>query len=116
VALDFFREEGFGGVIFIFMEGYSSSLGGVDSPLFCSTSVPPSSSPSPPYAGEIEVVFVDVLGTSSTSSSFLVLLGPCVSNIASGLSSSDLSMGSATIRKSVEHSLVISSKSSLVSL
>jgi hypothetical protein len=78
------------------MEGSSSSLGEVTSPLFCSTSVPPSSSPPPPYTGEIEVVFMDMLGTSSTSSSFLVLLGPGVSNIASGLSSSDMFVGFAT--------------------
>jgi hypothetical protein len=74
VALAFFRKEGFGGVIFLFMEGSSSSIGGVTLPLFFSTSVPPSSSPSPPYTSEIEVVFMDVLGIYSTSSSFLVFL------------------------------------------
>jgi hypothetical protein len=116
VALDFIQEEGFGGVIFIFMEGSSSSLGGVTLLLLCSTSVPPSLSPSPPCTGYIEVVFVDMLGTSSTSSSFLVLLGPGVSGIASELSSSDMSAGSTVRRRSADHSLVISSKSSSTSL
>jgi hypothetical protein len=64
VALSFFRDEGFGGVILFFLEGSSSSLGGVALLLFCSTYVPPSSSSSPPFAGEREVVFVDVLWIS----------------------------------------------------
>jgi len=66
VALDLFWDEVFVWVVFLSLEGYSSSLGVVTSPLFCSTFVPPSSSPSPPCAGEIEVVFVNVLGISST--------------------------------------------------
>jgi hypothetical protein len=64
VALSFFSYEGFGGVIFLFLEGSSSSLGRVTSPFFCSTSMPPISSSLPPFAGECEVVFVDVLQIS----------------------------------------------------
>jgi hypothetical protein len=41
VALDFFQDEGFGGVIFLFLEGSSSSLRGVTSPFLCSNFVPP---------------------------------------------------------------------------
>jgi hypothetical protein len=60
-AFDFFLEEGFRGETFLFFEGSSSSLGGVTSPFFCSTSVPSISPPSPPFSGEIEEVFVEVL-------------------------------------------------------
>jgi hypothetical protein len=64
VALVFFLDEGLGGLIFLFLEGYASSLGGVTLPFLCSTYVPPSSSSSPPFIGESEAVFVDVLWIS----------------------------------------------------
>jgi hypothetical protein len=63
VAFDFFLEEGFGGETFLFFEGFSSCLGSVTSPFFYSTFVPSISLPSPPFSGEIEVVFVEVLLT-----------------------------------------------------
>jgi hypothetical protein len=40
VSFDFFLEEGFGGKIFLFFEGSSSSLGSVTSPFFYSTFAP----------------------------------------------------------------------------
>jgi hypothetical protein len=116
VALDFFWDEGFGEVTFLFLVGSSLSLGGVTSPLFCSTSVPPSSPPSSPYLGDVEDVSTNVLWTSCTSSFFFVLLGPGVSVIVSGLSTSDIFVGSVGTRRYVDHSLVISSKSSSVNL
>jgi hypothetical protein len=64
VAFDFFLEQGFGGETFLFFKGSSSSLGGVTSPFFYSSSVPSISPPSPPFSGDIEVVFVEVLLTS----------------------------------------------------
>jgi hypothetical protein len=111
VALYFIWDQGFGGVTFLFLDGSSSSLGGVTSPLFFSTSVTPSSPPSSPYLGEIEVVFVDVLWTSCTSSYFFILLCPGFFDIVLGLSTSDIFVGSTGTRRSTDHSLVISSKS-----
>jgi hypothetical protein len=64
VAFKFFWEEGFGGETFLFFDGSSSSLGGVTLPFFCSAFVPSISSPSPPYSGEMEVFFTDVLSKS----------------------------------------------------
>jgi hypothetical protein len=115
-ALVFFLDEGFGGVIFLFLEGSSSSLGGVTSPFLYSTSMPSSSSSLPPFVGEREAVFVDVLWISWTSTSFLVLRGHGVSDIASRLSTLDIFVGSIETRRSIDHSLVISSKSYSVSL
>jgi hypothetical protein len=64
-AFDLIREECFGGEgTFIFFEGSSSSLGGVTSPLFYSTSMPSISLPSPPCTGDMEAVFVELLLTS----------------------------------------------------
>jgi hypothetical protein len=56
---DFFLEEGFRGEMFLFFEGSSSSLGGVNSPFLCSTSTPSISLPSPTYSGDMEAVFTD---------------------------------------------------------
>jgi hypothetical protein len=63
VSFTFFREEGFGRETFLFFEGSSSSLVGVTSLFFYSTSVPFTSSSSPSCLGEIEAVFAKVLLT-----------------------------------------------------
>jgi hypothetical protein len=113
-AFDFFREEGFRGEPFLFFIISTSSLG------LCSTSS--KSSPLPPCFGVMDVVLTDLLSTSWISSSFFVcfvffvLLGPGVFYAASGLSMSEISAGSTKIRRSANHSLVISSRSSSVSL
>jgi hypothetical protein len=64
VAFTFFREEGFSKETFLFFEGSSSSLGGVTSPFFYSTSMPSISPPSPPCSAEMEAVFTDALSKS----------------------------------------------------
>jgi hypothetical protein len=109
-AFNFFQEECFGGKPFLFFRG--STL----SPFFCSTSLSSNSSPSPPYSGDMEAVFMDALSNPWTSSVFFILLGPGVSCAVYGLSMSDISAGLAGIRRSMNHSLVISSRSSSVSL
>jgi hypothetical protein len=58
VAFDFFREEGFRGKPFIFFRGSTSS------PLFCSNYLSFNSSPSPPFSGDMEAVFMDALSNS----------------------------------------------------
>jgi hypothetical protein len=113
---DLFQEEGFGGETFLFFEGSSSSLGSVTSPFLCFSFVPYISLPSPPFSGDMESVFTEALLKYCTSSIFFFLLGPGVSYATYGMSMSDISAGSARIRRSVDHSLVISSKSSSVSL
>jgi hypothetical protein len=62
VALDFFREVDFMGESFLLFKGLASSLGGVTSPCFCSSSFPfiSSTSSSPPRPGDTEGVFSDV--------------------------------------------------------
>jgi len=115
VTLAFFRDEGFGGVTFLFLDGSSSCLGGVTSPLFFLNSVPPHSPPSS-LSGEIKAVSVEVLLTSWTSSSFLALLGPGVLDIVSGLSTLDIIARFIGTRRSFDHSLVISSKSYSINL
>jgi hypothetical protein len=100
VAFDFFLKEGFGGETFLFFEGSSSSLGGVTSPFFGSTSAPSISLPSPPYSAKMEAVFTDALSKSWASSVFFVLLGPSISVAVSGLSTLDISAGSAGTRRS----------------
>jgi hypothetical protein len=111
---DFFREEGSGGEPFLLF--MMSTL----SPGLCSTSA--KSSPLPPCSGVTDVVLTNLLSTSWISSSFFVffvffiLLGPDVFYIASALSMSDTSTRSARIRRYVDHSLVISSRSSSVIL
>jgi hypothetical protein len=115
-SFDFFQEEGFQGETFLFFEGSSFSLGSVTSPLFCSASMPSIASPPPPCSGEMEAVFTNVLYKSWTSSIFFILLGLGVSNAVYGLYMSDISVGSAGIRRFTVHSLVISSNSSSVSL
>jgi hypothetical protein len=81
VALDFFREEGFLGEIFLFFKGSTSSLGGVTFPFFCSYSLSLTSSTfsSSPRPSDTEVVFSDAFLKSWTSSVFFLLLGPGVS-------------------------------------
>jgi hypothetical protein len=116
VAFIFFLEEGFEGETFLFFEGSSSSLGDVTSTFFCSTLVPSISPPSPPCSGEIEGVCVEVLWASWASSFFLVFLCPGVSYAASGLSTSESSVGSAGIRRFVDHSVVIYYNYSSISL
>jgi hypothetical protein len=115
VALDFFREEGFRGETFLFFRGSFSYLDGVTSPCFCSTPVLFISSSSPPQSCDIEVVFPKALLRSCTSSIFFVLLGSGVSCAVSRLSGLNISAGSAGIRRSIDQSLVISSRSSSVS-
>jgi hypothetical protein len=110
VAFDFFQEEGFKGEPFLFFRGSTSS------PYFYSTSLSFKYSPSPPCSGDMEAVFTDVLSNSLTSSFFFILLGPGVSCAVYGLSMLDISARSARIKRSSNHSLVISSKSSFASL
>jgi hypothetical protein len=116
VAFTFFRDEGFDGETFLFFEGYSSSLGSVTLPFFYSNSAPSISPPSPPFSTEMEVVFIDALSKSWTSSVFFIFLGLGVSCAASGLYKSDISAGFAGMRRFADQSLVISSKSTSVSL
>jgi hypothetical protein len=123
VALNFFREEGFGGETFLFFKGSASSLGGVTSPCFYSSSFPfiSSTSSSPPRPGDTEEVFFEVMLKSWNSSVFFLLLVlgvSCSLSVTSGLSSSgsDISAGSVGIRRSADQSSVISSRSSSVSL
>jgi hypothetical protein len=109
--LGFFREEGLRGETFLFLENSSSSFG------LCSTYLS-----LPYFSGEMDAVLTDMLSISCISSSFFVfiffsvLLEPGVSCVASGMSMSNNSAGSDEIRRSVEHSLVIFSRSSSVSL
>jgi hypothetical protein len=110
VAFDFFHEEGFRGEPFLFFRGSTSS------PCFCSNYFSSNSWPSPPCSGDMEVVFMDALSNSGTSSVLFVLLGLGVSYAVYRLSMSDISAGSAGIRRSADQSLVISSKSSSISL
>jgi hypothetical protein len=110
VAFAFFQEECFRGEPFLFFRGSTSS------PCFYSTYLSPNSSPSPPYSCEMEAVFTDVLSNSWTSSVFFSPLGPGVSCIVSRLSMSDIFAGYARTRRSTDQSLVISSKSSSISL
>jgi hypothetical protein len=91
VAFDFFQKEGFGGEPFLFFRGSTSS------PCFCSTSLSSNSSPSAPHSGDMEVVFMNALSNSWTSSVFFVLLGPGVSYVVSRLSMSDISTGTVGI-------------------
>jgi hypothetical protein len=81
VALDLFQEEGFGVENFLFFRGSTSSVGGVTSPYFFSSSFPfiSSTSSSPPWSGDTEEVFSDVLLKSWNSSIFFLLLGLGVS-------------------------------------
>jgi hypothetical protein len=108
VAFTFFHEEGFGGETFLFFEGSSSSLGGVDLPFFGSTSSPSISPPSPHFSAKMEVFLMDVLSQSWTSSVFFILLGLGISVVVSGLSTLDICIGFAGTRSSTDHSLVIS--------
>jgi hypothetical protein len=81
LALDFFRDEGFMGETFLFLDVSASSrgsLGSVTSPYLCFSSSPLSSSLStsspPPPLGESKIVSSDVLFNSYTSSFFFLLL------------------------------------------
>jgi hypothetical protein len=81
LALDFFRDVGFVGETFLFLEVLASSrgsLGGVTSPCFFLYSSPLSSSlytlSSPPPLGEFEVVSSEALFSSCTYSVFFLLL------------------------------------------
>jgi hypothetical protein len=76
VALVFFREEGFGGETFLFFKGSTSSLGGVTSPCFFSSSFPfiSSTSSSPPQPVDIEAIFSKALLKSWTFLVFFLLL------------------------------------------
>jgi hypothetical protein len=105
VALDFFREEGFGGETFLFFRGSTSSFGGVTSPRFYSSPFPFSSSTSssPPRSGDTEAVFPEALIKYWNYLVFCILLGPGVSCslcVVYGLSRSDISAGSAGRRRS----------------
>jgi hypothetical protein len=110
VAFDFFREEGFRGKPFLFFRGSTSY------PFFYSTYLSFNSSPSTPCSGDMEAVFTDALSNSWTSSVFFVLLISGVSYAIFGLSMFDISAESTGIRRSNNQSLVISSKSSSISL
>jgi hypothetical protein len=110
VAFNFFREKGFEGETFLFFKGSTSSLGGVTSLGLYSAST---SSP-PPWSGDMEAVFPEVLLKLWTSSIFLSVF--CSLRVSSRLSISDISVGLVGIRRLVDHSLVISSRSSSVSL
>jgi hypothetical protein len=106
VALDFLWEEGFRGENFLFFKGSVSSIGGVTSPYLCSASFPfiSSTSSSPPQSGDTEAVLPKEFLKSWTSSVFFLLMGPGVSCslcVVSGLSGSDISIGSAGIRRFV---------------
>jgi hypothetical protein len=121
VAFDFFWEKCFRGETFLFFRGSTSSLGSVTFPRFCSSPLPfiSSTSSSPPHSGDTEAIFPKALLNSWTSSVFFVLMGPCVSCslcVVSRLLGSDISVGSTGRRRSMEQSLVISSRSSSMSL
>jgi hypothetical protein len=113
-AFDFFREEGSEGKPFLFFM-ISTSYHGL-----CSTSS--KSSPLPSFSSVMDVILADLLSASWISSSFFVcffffvLLGLGVFCASSELSMLDTSTGSARIRRSAEHSLVISSRYSYVIL
>jgi hypothetical protein len=109
-SFDFFQEEGFGGKPFLLFKGSTSS------PCFCLTSFSSNSLPSPPFFGDMEAVFTDALSNPWTSSVFFVLLGLCVSCAVYGMSMLDISVGLVGIRRSIDHSLVISSRSSSINL
>jgi hypothetical protein len=119
-VLGFFLEENFRGETFLFFDESSLSLGGGTSTFCCLVSVPSSSSPY--SSGVMKAVLTDKLSTSWTSSvffvvfAFFVLLGPSVSYAITGLLMSDIYAGSAETRRSTDHSLVISSRSSSVIL
>jgi hypothetical protein len=121
VALDFFQEEGFEGETFLFSKGSASFLGGVTSPCFCSYYFifVSSNSSSPPRLGDTEAISSDVLLKSQTSLVFFLLLVLCVScslweSYDLSSSGSDISVGSAGIRRYVDQSLIISLRSSSV--
>jgi hypothetical protein len=129
LAFEFFRDKGFFGEHFLFLDVSSfmmGSLGDVTSSCFYFFSSPSSSSlytsSPPPPLGESVVVFFDALINSCTSSFFffLLLLGASYSSQVTtrllmrlGLESFVCSTGK---RNSTGHSLVISSMSSSVSL
>jgi hypothetical protein len=73
-------------------------------------------SSSPPYSGDMEVVFPKALLRYWTYSVLFLLLGSGVSCIVYGLSGSDISVGSAGMSRYADQSLVISSRSSSMSL
>jgi hypothetical protein len=121
VALDFFWEEGFRGKTFLFFRGSVSSLGSVTFPCFCSTSLPfiSSTSSSPPQSGDTEAVFPEALLKYWISSVLFLLLGlgvSCSLCVVFGMSGLDISARSTGIRRFLDQSLVISSRSSSVSL
>jgi hypothetical protein len=116
VAFDFFREEVFGEETFLFFRGSMLSFDSITSPCFFSSPVPFISSSSPPRLGDIEAIFLEGLLRSWTYSVFFILLGLGVSRTIFGLLGSDISAGSAGMRRYVDQSLVISSRSSSVSL
>jgi hypothetical protein len=118
VALDLFHEEGLYRDTYLFLKGSVSSLDGVTSPFFCSTSFSfiSSISSSPPHLGDMESIFPEVLLRSWTSSVFFIFLGLGVSCMVSGLSGPNISAGSTGMRRSVDQSLMISSRSSYMRL
>jgi hypothetical protein len=129
LALEFFRDVGFVGETFLFLDvsglsgGFCSS---VTSPFFCLSYSPLCSSLStsspPPLLGESDAVFSDVLCISCTYSFFfiLLLLGASYSSrVTTGLPmrlASDSSACLTSIRNSTVHSLVISFRSSSMNL
>jgi hypothetical protein len=58
VAFNFFWEEGFNAEPFLFFRGSASYY------CCCSTSLSLKYSPSPPFSGDMEVVFMDALSKS----------------------------------------------------
>jgi hypothetical protein len=110
-VLGFFRKEGFRGETFLFFD--KSSL---------SSSLYSTYSSLPSFSGVMDAVLIDLLSISYISSSFFIflvffiLLGPGVYCVASRLSMSDNYARSTETRRSVDHSLVISSRSFSVSL
>jgi hypothetical protein len=129
-----FSNVGFLGETFLLLDGSfirwiassTRSLGGVTLPCFCLSSSPSlfslSTSSSPPYPGDFEAVSSDSLLNYWTSTVFFLLLVPGVSfpsRVASGMPiilGSDSSVRSAGIRSSIGQSLVVSSRSSSMSL
>jgi hypothetical protein len=129
LAFEFFRDEGFFGEPFLFLDVSifgGGSLGGVTSPCSYFSSSPSSSSLStlspPPPSSEFDVISFDALFGSCTSSLFflLLLLGASYSSrVTRGLpmrSGSKSSIYSIGTRNSEGHSLFISSISSSMNL